>query len=143
MKTENLDLDPNPHPEGELATQTIALPADTNQDGDIHGGWLACQMDMAAHLACSKVAKGKVATVSIDNISFLSPVSIGSLVGCYTKIRGVGRSSIRVSVEAWVSHVAKGEHWTKVAEGSFIFVAIGDEGNTRAIPKENANKKIR
>tara|TARA_R110000824_G_scaffold336_4_gene1977 strand:+ start:29730 stop:30152 length:423 start_codon:yes stop_codon:yes gene_type:complete len=134
-ENENLDLDPNPHPDGELATQTITLPADTNQDGEIHGGWLACQMDMAAHLACSKVAKGKVATVVIENISFLAPISIGSLVGCYTKIQGVGRSSIRVSVEAWVSHVVKGEEWTKVAEGAFIFVAIDSNGRTRAIPK--------
>ncbi len=135
-ETDNLDLDPNPHPEGELATQTIALPSDTNQDGEIHGGWLACQMDMAAHLASSKVAKGKVATVAIDNISFLSPISIGSVVGCYARIIGVGRSSIRVSVEAWVSHVVKGHDWTKVAEGVFTFVAIGDNGRTRAIPEK-------
>ena len=138
MTTENesLDLDPNPHPDGELATQTIAVPADTNQDGDIHGGWLASQMDMAAHLASSKVAKSKVATVAIDNISFLAPISLGSVVACYTKILGLGRTSIRVSVEAWVSHVVKGEQWTKVSEGVFTFVAIGSDGRTRAIPKE-------
>ncbi len=132
---EGLDLDPNPHPDGELATQTIALPSDTNQDGEIHGGWLACQMDMAAHLACSKVASGRVATVSIEHISFLSPISIGSVVACYTKIRGLGRSSIRVGVEAWVTHVVRGEEWTKVAEGSFVFVAISENGRTRAIPR--------
>ncbi len=135
-KNESLDLDPNPHPDGELATQTIAVPADTNQDGDIHGGWLASQMDMAAHLASSKVAKGRVATVAVDNISFLAPISLGSVVACYTKILGVGRSSIRVSVEAWVSHVVKGEQWTKVSEGVFTFVAIGSDSRTRAIPKE-------
>ncbi len=134
---ENLDLDPNPHPDGELATQTVAVPADTNQDGEIHGGWLAYQMDMAAHLASSKVAKGKVATVAIDNISFLAPISLSSVVACYTKILGVGRSSIRVSVETWVSHVVKGEQWTKDSEGTFTFVAIGGDGRTRAIPKEN------
>jgi acyl-CoA thioesterase YciA len=136
-ENDNLDLDPNPHPDGELATQTIALPADTNQDGDIPGGWLASQMDMAAHLASSKVAKGTVATVAIDNISFLAPISLGSIVACHTKILGVGRSSIRVSVEAWVSHVVKGEGWTKVSEGVFTFVAIGSDGRTRAIPKED------
>lgn len=136
-ENDNLDLDPNPHPDGELATQTIALPADTNQDGEIHGGWLACQMDMAAHLASSKVAKGKVATVAIEDISFLAPISLGSLVSCYTKILGVGRSSIRVSTEAWVSHVVKGEEWRKVAEGVFTFVAIDSNGRTRAIPKES------
>jgi len=136
-KNENLDLDPNPHPEGELAAQTIALPADTNQDGEIPGGWLASQMDMAAHLASSKVARGKVATVAIDNISFLAPISLGSVVACYTKILGVGRSSIRVSTEAWISHVVKGEEWRKVAEGVFTFVAIDNNGRTRAIPKGN------
>ncbi|MGA1741005.1 MAG: acyl-CoA thioesterase [Pseudohongiellaceae bacterium] len=136
-KNENLDLDPNPHPEGELAAQTIALPADTNQDGEIPGGWLASQMDMAAHLASSKVARGKVATVAIDNISFLAPISLGSVVACYTKILGVGRSSIRVSTEAWISHVVKGEEWRKVAEGVFTFVAIDSNGRTRAIPKGN------
>jgi acyl-CoA thioesterase YciA len=136
-KNENLDLDPNPHPEGELAAQTIALPADTNQDGEIPGGWLASQMDMAAHLASSKVARGKVATVAIDNISFLAPISLGSVVACYTKILGVGRSSIRVSTEAWISHVVKGEEWGKVAEGVFTFVAIDSNGRTRAIPKGN------
>ena len=135
-ENENLDLDPNPQPDGELATQTIAVPADTNQDGEIHGGWLASQMDMAAHLASSKVAKGKVATVAIDKISFLASISLGSVVACYTKILGVGRSSIRVSVETWVSHVVKGEQWTKVSEGVFTFVAIGSDGRTRAIPKE-------
>lgn len=136
IDADNLDLDPNPHPEGELAIQTIARPADTNQDGEIHGGWLASQMDMAGHLACSKVAKGKVATVTIDSITFLSPISIGSVIGCYTKIIGVGRSSIKVFVEAWVSHVVKGQDWTKVAEGTFIFVAIDGNGRTRAIPKQ-------
>lgn len=137
-KNENLDLDPNPHPEGELAAQTIALPADTNQDGEIPGGWLASQMDMAAHLASSKVARGKVATVAIDNISFLAPISLGSVVACYTKILGVGRSSIRVSTEAWISHVVKGVEWRKVAEGVFTFVAIDSNGRTRAIPKDDS-----
>lgn len=130
-----LDLDPNPHPNGELAQQTVALPANTNQHGLIHGGWLASQMDMAACLACTKVAKGKVATVCIEYISFLSPIHVGAVVGCYTKIRGVGRSSVRVAVEAWVNDVETESEWTKVAEGEFIFVAIDDHGRTRAIPR--------
>jgi acyl-CoA thioesterase YciA len=130
-----LDLDPNPHPYGELAQQTVALPANTNQHGQIHGGWLASQMDMAACIACTKVAKGKVATVAIEYISFLSPIHVGAVVGCYTKVRGVGRSSVRVAVEAWVNEVETEGEWTKVAEGEFIFVAIDDHGRTRAIPR--------
>lgn len=130
-----LDLDPNPHPQGELAQQTVALPSNTNQHGQIHGGWLASQMDMAASIASSKVARGKVATVAIDYISFLSPIQIGAVVGCYTRIRGVGRSSVRVEVEAWVNDVTDESEWTKVAEGEFVFVAIDDNGRTRAIPR--------
>jgi acyl-CoA thioesterase YciA len=135
MNSADTELDSNPHPNGELTLQTVALPADTNQHGDIHGGWLACQMDMACNLACTKVAKGKVATVAIDYISFLSPIKVGMVVGCYTRIRGVGRSSVRVEVEAWVNEIATSTEWTKVAQGEFIFVAIDGKGRTRAIPK--------
>lgn len=129
------DLDPNPHPHGELAIQIIALPADTNQHGQIHGGWLAGQMDMACNLACTKVAKGKVATVAIDYISFLSPIRVGAVVGCYTRVLGVGRSSVRVEVEAWINEVGTDDDWLKVAMGEFVFVAIDDNGRTRAIPR--------
>ena len=129
------DHDPNPHPYGELALQIVALPADTNQHGQIHGGWLASQMDMAGNLACTRVAKGKVATVAIDYISFLSPIKVGAVVGCYTRIRGVGRSSVRVEVEAWINEGNTDSSWVKVAQGEFIFVAIDDNGRTRAIPR--------
>jgi acyl-CoA thioesterase YciA len=135
--TVELDLDRNPHPHGELALRTVALAADTNQHGLIHGGWLAAQMDMAASLASTTIARGKVATVAIEYISFLSPIRLGAVVGCYTRIRGVGRSSVRVGVEAWVSDAtAANEDSIKVAEGEFIFVAIDDNGRTRAIPRQ-------
>jgi acyl-CoA thioesterase YciA len=135
--TVETDLDRNPHPNGELALRNVALAADTNQHGLIHGGWLAAQMDMAASLASTTVAKGKVATVAIEYISFLSPIQLGAVVSCYARIRGVGRSSVRVGVEAWVSDAtAVNEASTKVAEGEFIFVAIDDNGRTRAIPRQ-------
>lgn len=135
MSIVSIDTDPSPHPNGELSLQVVALPADVNQHGLIHGGWLSAQMDMACNLACTRVAQGKVATVAIDYISFLSPVRVGMVVGCYTRIRGVGRSSIRVEVEAWVNEVAATSEWTKVAQGELVFVAIDDKGRTRAIPK--------
>lgn len=134
-----LDPDPNPHPNGELAIQTIALPSDTNQFGDVYGGWLASKMDMAGSIACARAARGRVATVAIDGISFLSPVRIGALVSCYTRVRGVGRSSIRVDVEAWVRDDGA-EEWTKVSEGCFVFVAIDGNGRTRSIPKEGGGR---
>jgi Acyl-CoA hydrolase len=132
--TADIDNDPNPNPNGELALQVVALARDTNQHGLIHGGWLAAQMDMAASIASTKVARGKVATVSVEYISFLSPIKLGALVGCYTRIRATGRSSVRVGVEAWVSDASSDEK-VKVAEGEFIFVAIDDNGRTRAIPR--------
>ena len=74
--------------------------------------------------------------MAIDYISFLAPIQIGSVVGCYTKVRGVGRSSVRVEVEAWINDLADASEWTKVAEGEFVFVAIDDNGRTRAIPRD-------
>ena len=134
----DLDIDADPNPLGDLALQHFALASDTNQHGLIHGGWLAAQMDMAASLACTRAAQGKVATVAIEYISFLSPIQLGALVSCYTRIRGVGRSSVRVGVEAWVSDAAAaGEEKVKVAEGAFIFVAVDDNGRTRAIPRKS------
>ena len=131
----DLTDDANPYPDGELTLQVVALPADANQHGQIHGGWLASQMDMAGNLTCTRIAKGKVATVAIDYISFLSPVKMGAVIGCYTNVRGVGRSSVRVGVEAWINDVGLSTEWIKVSEGEFIFVAIDDNGRTRAIPK--------
>lgn len=132
-----MDNDSNPHPNGELALQTIALPADTNQFGEIHGGWLASRMDLAASIASARVARGKVATVAIDNITFLSPVRVGAVVSCYATVRGVGRSSIKVEVEVWVGPVEREGEWTKVAEGRFVFVATDDNGRTRSIPRSS------
>lgn len=133
-KITNLE-DLNPKPVGELMIQTVALNSDTNQYGDIYGGWLASKMDLAASIAAARVAKGKVATVAIEDISFLSAINVGSLVSCYSRVRGVGRSSIRLSVEAWVRHEEEGVEPTKVSEGRFVFVAVDDNGRTRAIPK--------
>lgn len=132
----DLDLDPNPNPSGELALQTIAMPKDTNPNGDIFGGWLVTQMDLAASVSCTQIAHGKVATVAIEAINFLAPIKVGSIVGCFTRIKGVGRSSINVQVEAWIKDVSKDDDWHKVSEGRFIFVAIDDNGRTRAIPRD-------
>lgn len=135
-REQDLDNDPEPLPLGELTIQTVALNSDTNQYGDIYGGWLASKMDLAASIAAARIARGKVATVSIDNISFLFPIHVGSIVSCYSRIKAVGRSSCKVGVEAWVQHEDADNEWIKVSEGSFVFVAIDDNGRTRAIPRE-------
>ena len=75
-----------PQPQGELTLQTVAMPADTNANGDIFGGWLLSQMDLAAGVAAAKIAKGRVATVAINSMAFLTPVSVGSVVSCYCEV---------------------------------------------------------
>ncbi|MES2604487.1 MAG: hotdog domain-containing protein [Pseudomonadota bacterium] len=129
------DVDADPRPSGWHALQTVALPGDTNQHGLIHGGWLVGHMDMAGNLACTRETRGKVATVAIETIAFLSPIQVGQAVGCFTRILALGRSSVRVEVDAWVRNLDKEADWVKVAEGLFVFVAIDDNGRTRAIVK--------
>jgi acyl-CoA thioesterase YciA len=126
------DLDKNPEPSGELSLQTVAMPKDTNARGDIFGGWLLSQMDIAASIAAAKIAGGRVATVAIDSMSFLVPVQVGAIVACYTEINEVGSSSIQVLVEVWAQNQSSTET-SKVTEGLFVFVAIDEHGRTRAI----------
>lgn len=130
--------DDAPGPSGELALQTIAMPRDTNANGDIFGGWLLSQMDLAGGVAAGKVARGRVATVAIDRMSFLVPVKVGAVVSCYTQVLQVGRSSIQVRVEVWATtpraEWGAGNTQTKVTEGTFVFVSIDENGRTRPIP---------
>ena len=122
--------DESPLPEGELALQTFAMPADANWNGDIFGGWLVSQMDLACAVSARRRAKGRVATVAIDSMVFLRPVPIGSLVSCYTQLQDIGRSSMKILVEVWIGD----EDTSKVTEGLFTFVAIDETGRTRAVP---------
>ncbi|MCG3170689.1 MAG: putative acyl-CoA thioester hydrolase [Pseudomonadales bacterium] len=130
--------DESPGPSGELALQTIAMPKDTNANGDIFGGWLLSQMDLAGGVAASKVAAGRVATVAIDRMSFMVPVKVGAVVSCYTQVVAVGRSSIQVQVEVWsrlTGFAGAAPIVEKVTEGTFVFVAIDENGRTRAVPR--------
>ncbi len=126
------DLDDAPLPQGALALQTVAMPKDTNSRGDIFGGWLLSQMDLAGGIAAAQVAHGRVATVAIDAMSFLTPVHVGAVVSCYTEVLEVGRSSIRVMIEVWIKSRHDGRP-TKVTEGEFVFVAIDKNGRTRKV----------
>lgn len=129
----DFDDDTNPEPNGELTLQTIAMPADTNADGDIFGGWLMSQMDMAGGISAGARAEGRVATVAVDAMVFLTPVKVGDVVSCYTEIIEVGRSSIRIAVEVWTNVQIDP---MKVTEGEFVFVAIDDNGRTRVVPED-------
>ncbi len=126
------DIDASPLPQGKLALQTVAMPRDTNASGDIFGGWLMSQMDLAGGIAAGEIASGRVATVAIEGMVFLTPVHVGAVVSCYTDVQEVGRSSIRVLVEVWINSKTSLEP-LKVTEGEFIFVAIDDNGRTRSV----------
>ena len=126
------DIDSTPVPHGELALQTVAMPKDTNPNGDIFGGWLLSQMDIAGMVTASDVAGGRVATVAIDGMAFLTPVHVGAVVSCYCDVLEIGRSSIRIVVEVWINSQQDGEP-IKVTEGEFVFVAIDQNGRTRVI----------
>ena len=121
-------------PLGELALQTLAMPKDTNANGDIFGGWLVSQMDLAAGIISKKVTKGRSTTVAIQNVTFLRPVSVGSTVSCYCYVVKRGRTSVHIAVDVRTSHQLNQIDNLKVAEGLFVFVAIDDEGKPRPLP---------
>lgn len=129
------ELDESTYPEGELMLQTVAMPADTNADGDIFGGWLMSQMDIAGGIAAGRLARGRVATVAVDQMAFMVPVNVGDVVSCYTEVLSIGRTSIQVLVEVWTS-TCHSDDLIKVTDGVFVFVAIDDSGNTRTVPKQ-------
>ncbi len=126
------DIDTTPVPQGDLALQTVAMPRDTNPEGDIYGGWLLSQMDLAGMITAGEVAGGRVATVATGGMAFLTPVHLGAVVSCYCDVLEIGRSSVRVVVEVWINSPQDGEP-LKVTEGEFVFVAIDENGRTRAI----------
>lgn len=122
-------------PQGDIALQITALPLNTNGFGDIYGGWLVAQMDIAGTSVAAKIAKGRVATVAIDQMSFLVPVDVGSQLTFYTETLSIGRSSIQIRVEVWSEGMIT-DDWRKVTEAAFVFVAIDSLGRTRALPDQ-------
>ncbi|WP_185233656.1 acyl-CoA thioesterase [Teredinibacter franksiae] len=128
-------IDEEPTPNGELVLQTLALPRDTNSNGDIFGGWLMSQMDLGGAIAAREVAQGRVTTVAVGSMAFLRPVPVGSTVTCYAEIIDVGRASVKALVEVWVKQYTR--KLQKVTEGEFVYVAIDDTGRIRPIPKHD------
>lgn len=122
-------------PAGDLVVRTIAMPADTNPAGDVFGGWLMAQMDLAAGNAAARRARGRCATVAVDSMSFISPVLVGDEVSLYARLIKVGRSSMRIAVEAW-RRPRETEDMIQVTEGQFTFVAIDADGRSRLIPRD-------
>ncbi|KQT56905.1 MULTISPECIES: acyl-CoA thioesterase [unclassified Aureimonas] len=112
--------------------RTIAMPADTNPAGDIFGGWLLAQMDLAAGTAAARRARGRCTTIAIEAMRFMRPVYVGDEVSLYAEILHVGRTSMRINVQAWRRSRA-GEEVEQVTEGDFAFVAIDTDRKPRPI----------
>jgi acyl-CoA thioesterase YciA len=125
--------EPGQSERGEPAVRTLAMPADTNPSGDIFGGWVLAQMDLAAGIVAAQRAQGRVATAALDGMSFHKPVYVGDLVSCYAKVVRVGRSSMTIQVDTFVLRRRAGDE-VKVTEGRFTLVAIDEEGRPRPLP---------
>ena len=123
-------------PDGELVIRTLAMPADANPSGDIFGGWVLSQMDIAGGITASQRARGRVATVAVTAMTFHLPVFVGDVLCVYTEIEKVGRTSITVALEAWALR-RLGER-ARVTEGRFVFVALGEDGRPRPVPPDEA-----
>ncbi|MGX9857350.1 acyl-CoA thioesterase (plasmid) [Limimaricola variabilis] len=122
-------------PEGDLVIRTIAMPADTNPAGDIFGGWLMAQMDLAAGNLAAARSRGRNATVAVDGMQFLRPVKVGDEVTLYARLQSTGRSSMKIRVEAWARNRFSMESFP-VTEAEFVFVALDAEGCSRALPED-------
>jgi acyl-CoA thioesterase YciA len=122
-------------PQGELVIQTIAMPRDTNRDGDIFGGWLVSQMDLGSAILAGKIAKTRVVTVAIEGMAFLNPVRVGDTVACYARLEKIGRTSMRIPVEVWVTRYQTRER-EKVTEAVFSYVALGPDGKPIPVKRD-------
>lgn len=122
-------------PDGDLMLKTVTFPADTNASGDIFGGWVISQMDIAAGTTAGLRAKGRVATVAINAMRFHAPVIVGDVFTVYTRVARVGTTSITIHVESWVQRLHTAQH-LKVTEAEFTFVAIQSSGVKRPVPPE-------
>jgi len=119
-------------PSGIPTGRVTAMPADTNPEGDIFGGWLMSQMDLAAGSIAFHTCKGRAATAAMDGMIFHRPVKVGDEVSFYAELRGVGRTSMSIYVEAW-RRPRQADAGEKVTEATFTFVAIDDQGKPRSV----------
>ena len=124
----------NAEPRGVLTVRVSAMPADTNANGDIFGGWVLSRMDQACGIAAVERAQGRVVTIALDAMTFIRPVRVGDVLEVYTEVESIGRTSMKVHVEAWARRFRVSVH-EKVTDATFTFVAIGEDGRPRLIPK--------
>ena len=122
---------------GNLILRTLAMPADTNPNGDLFGGWIMSQMDIAGGILAKETARSRVVTVAVDGFKFLKPVKVGDVVCCYGRVQRIGNTSIAIELEVWVKNVLEESEEEsprfKVTEAIFTYVAIDAKGKKRAI----------
>lgn len=121
-------------PTGEITLQTIPMPADTNANGDIFGGWLMGQMDLGAAVLARRRARGRVATVAVDGMEFHKPVKVGDILAIHAVMVREGHSSMQIAIEAWITRMPAGDHM-QVTKATYSFVAIDDQGKPRPLPR--------
>lgn len=122
-------------PQGTISLQTIAMPADTNWNGDIFGGWLMAQMDLAGAVAARKRAHGRITTVAVESMVFHHAVKIGDVISCYTTIERIGTTSMRIHIAVWETSDPC-QQPVRLTEGVYTYVAIDEEGRPRPVPPE-------
>ncbi|MEB3762611.1 acyl-CoA thioester hydrolase YciA [Vibrio cholerae] len=130
-------------PKGQLLLRTLAMPADTNANGDIFGGWIMSQLDLAGGILAKEISCGRIVTVSVSSITFKKPVKVGDVVCCYGECTKIGRTSMSINLEVWVKPVKEegvGERF-QVCEAIFNYVAIDANGRPRAISLSNGSQK--
>lgn len=124
-------------PVGEATLRVVAMPSDVNINGDIFGGWVLSQMDIASGIVAAQRAKGRVTTVAVDAMKFIRPVQVGNILCVWASVARVGRSSMAIKIEAWAVRHRRGIS-EKVTEAIFTYVAIDEDGNPRPVPQEDA-----
>ena len=124
---------PNEH---DLAIRVMAMPADTNASGDIFGGWLMSQVDIAGSIVARRRALGRTVTVAVDSFQFRNPVFVGDVISCYAKITRIGKTSLTVNVKAFAERQGKSHHTHMVTEADLTYVAVDEQRKPRHIPKD-------
>ncbi|MBH1961808.1 MAG: acyl-CoA thioesterase [Rhodocyclales bacterium] len=133
MTTQDAKFTP---PQGALELRVVPMPSDVNGGGDIFGGWVMAQVDIAGGFAAQRRARGRVATVAVTSFTFKQPISVGDQVSFYTRILHVGRTSITVDVEVFAERNPEDPVWVKVTEAQLVYVALNMDGSKRVVPAE-------
>lgn len=125
-------------PQGDLILRTLAMPADTNPNGDIFGGWVMSQMDIAGGILSKEASGGRTVTVAVEGMKFIKPIQVGDVFCCYGRIEKIGNTSITLKLEVWIKpimHSSNAKRF-KVTEARFVYVAIDDDHKKRIIEKK-------